>query len=140
MDSFAAQVSQLRRKFVGYCTQRLSQVEVTYGQIYILICIGKRGQCSPKEIGQVLGLDGGHLNRTLTKLTEGGFVEQEPDPGDKRAKVVRLTPKGEEVFALSHEVFHQWDEEVLAPLSPQERGQLMELIKKLNQERMNRHE
>ena len=94
MDSFAAQVSALRRQFVGYCTQQLAQVGVTYGQVYILICIGKRGACSPKEIGQVLGLDGGHLNRTLAKLAEGGFVEQEPDPRDRRARVVRLTPKG----------------------------------------------
>lgn len=140
MTSFAAQVSALRRQFVGYCTERLSQVGVTYGQVYILICIGKRGTCSPKEIGQVLGLDAGHLNRTLAKLSEGGFVEQEPDPKDRRARVVRLTPKGEEVFALSHEVFHRWDQEVLAPLSTQEREQLMGYLKKLNRERMNRYE
>lgn len=140
MDSFAAQVSALRRQFVGYCTQQLAQVGVTYGQVYILICIGKRGACSPKEIGQVLGLDGGHLNRTLAKLAEGGFVVQEPDPGDRRARVVRLTPKGDEVFALSHEVFHRWDEEILSPLSPQERGQLMEYLRTLNRERMSRHE
>lgn len=140
MTSFAALVSALRRQFVGYCTGQLSQVGVTYGQVYILICIGKRGACSPKEIGQVLGLDAGHLNRTLAKLAEGGFVEQEPDPKDRRARVVRLTPKGEEIFALSHEVFHQWDEEVLAPLSTQEREQLMGYLQKLNRERMNRYE
>lgn len=140
MTSFAAQVSALRRQFVGYCTGQLSQVGVTYGQVYILICIGKRGSCSPKEIGQVLGLDAGHLNRTLAKLSEGGFVEQEPDPKDRRARVVRLTPKGEEVFALCHEVFHRWDQEVLAPLSTQEREQLMSYLKKLNCERMNHDE
>lgn len=140
MDSFAAQVSMLRRQFVGYCTQQLSRVGVTYGQVYILICIGKRGACSPKEIGQVLGLDGGHLNRTLAKLVDGGFVEQEPDPRDRRARVVCLTPRGEKIFDLCHQVFHQWDEEVLAPLAPQERAQLMDALKKLNRERMNRHE
>lgn len=139
MDSFAAQVSMLRRQFVGYCTQELAQVGVTYGQVYILICIGKRGACSPKVIGQVLGLDGGHLNRTLAKLAEGGFVVQEPDPRDRRARVVRLTPRGEAVFQLSHEVFHRWDQEVLAPLSGQEREQLMGYLTKLNRERMNRH-
>lgn len=140
MTSFAAQVSALRRQFVGYCTQRLSQVGVTYGQVYILICIGKRGTCSPKEIGQVLGLDAGHLNRTLSKMAEGGLVEQEPDPKDRRARVVRLTPRGEEIFTLCHAVFHQWDEEVLAPLSAQEREQFMSYMKKLNRERMNRNE
>ena len=127
-------------RWILYCTQQLAQVGETNGQVYILICIGKRGASSPKEIGQVLCLDAGHLNRTLAKLAEGGFVEQEPDPRDRRARVVRLTPKGEEVFALSHEVFHRWDEEILAPLSPQERGQLMEYLKTLNRERMNRHE
>lgn len=130
-DSFAFHISVLRKHFTSFCMEKLSEMGITYGQLYILIYIGKKGQCSPKEISASLKLDAGHLNRTLTKLTENHLVSQEKNPNDKRANIVTLTEQGHAVFALSHSLFQDWDTQILAPLNNHERQQLMELLNKI---------
>ena len=42
IDSIAFYVSILRRQFTAYCTEKLSEMDITQGQIFIIIYIGKR--------------------------------------------------------------------------------------------------
>lgn len=44
MDSFAFYISVLRKKFTQYCSGRLAEMNVTYGQLFILIFVGKKGK------------------------------------------------------------------------------------------------
>lgn len=130
-DSFAFYVSVLRRHFTAYCTEKLADMGITYGQLYILIYVGKKRKCSPKEISASLMLDAGHLNRTLAKLTDNGFITQKKNPEDRRASIVELTEKGRNVFTDSQSLFQDWDRLVLSPLQDDEHIQIMELIKKI---------
>lgn len=131
IDSIAFYVSILRRQFTAYCTEKLSEMDITQGQIFIIIYIGKRERCSPKDISQALKIDAGHLNRVLTKLIENEFVMQIKNKKDKRANIVSLTTKGKQVFKRSHELFHEWDEKVLSSLEQSEKQKLMDLLKKV---------
>ena len=92
-ESFAFYVSVLRKYFTQYCTEKLAEINVTYGQLFILIFVGKKETCSPKEISLALKLDAGHLNRTLSKLIENGLLKQKKSTKDKRANIISLTPK-----------------------------------------------
>lgn len=130
MDSFAFYISVLRKKFTQYCSGRLAEMNVTYGQLFIIIFVGKKGKCSPKEISISLGLDPGHLNRTISKLEEHGLLLQKKNEQDRRAKILSLTDKGRQVFEMSHDLFYQWDEIVLEALSDAERLELLRLLKK----------
>lgn len=130
-DSFAFYITVLRKQFTAYCFEKLSKMGVTYGQLFILIFVGKRGKCSPKEISLALKLDAGHLNRTLSKLVQNEFLLHQKNEKDKRANVISLAAKGREVFKKSHELFEEWDEAALSPLTDCEKQSLMELLKKL---------
>lgn len=132
MDSFAFYISVLRKKFTQYCSGRLAEMNITYGQLFILIFVGKKEQCSPKEISVSLGLDPGYLNRTISKLEDHGFLLQKKNEQDRRAKILSLTDKGKQVFETSHDLFYQWDEIVLDPLSDTERLELLRLLKKIS--------
>ena len=92
-ESFAFYVSVLRKYFTQYCTEKLAEINVTYGQLFILIFVGKKETCSPKEISLALKLDAGHLNRTLSKLIENGLLKQKESTKDKQANIISLTPK-----------------------------------------------
>jgi len=50
----------------------------------------------------------------VTELERSGYVERIPDPGDKRAKLIRLTIRGAEAqkvgFALLGEIEQRWAE------------------------------
>ena len=137
-DSFAFSISVLRKHFVAYCSERMAELGVTYSQLFILIYIGKRRQCSPKEISESLKLDAGQLNRTLSKLIEHGFVDQRKNPMDRRANIVCLTERGNTVFAASRSLFAEWDEQVLSPLDENSRHLLIDLLKQITFS-MNHH-
>ena len=131
LESFAFYISVLRKQFVSYCSEKLAEVGLTYGQLYIIIYIGRRKECSPKEISTFLRLDAGHINRTLSKLIESGHVIQEKNPRDKRANIVSLTEKGKEVFKMSYNLFRDWDRETLSSIDDDEKEKLMDVMKEI---------
>lgn len=131
MESFAFYISVLRKYFLEYCTEKLSEFDITYGQLFVLIYISKTTQCSPKEITEYLKLDAGHLNRILGKLIEKDCIEQRKSEEDKRVKIVTLTENGKNIVDKSRQFFYEWDREVLAELDDTSHQELMELMKKI---------
>lgn len=131
IESFAFYISVLRKQFTSYCFEKLSKMDVTYGQLHIIIFVGKKKKCSPKDISIALKLDAGHLNRTLSKLIENDLIVKQKNTNDKRSNIVSLTTKGNQVFELSHSLFQEWDNKILSSLSDSDKQKLMELIKKI---------
>lgn len=131
IDSLSFYISFLRKNFTEFCSEKLSEMGLTYGQVFIIIFIGKNEACSPKDISKALNLDAGHLNRTLSKLIENDFILQKKNQNDKRANIVTLTSKGQEVFKRSYSLFDEWDDLVLSSFTKNEKEELMRLIKKV---------
>jgi DNA-binding MarR family transcriptional regulator len=65
-------------------------------------------------------------------LERHGYVERIPDPSDRRAKLVRATGRGEEVFALAREFVAATEAEWTGKLGKRKMGQLRELLIELN--------
>lgn len=129
--SFAYDVMMLRNEFVEFCNQKLQDIGLSQGQLFFIIYIGKHKACSPKALAKDLHMDSGHATRMISKLVEQGFVQQRVKETDKRSHVLTLTTQGEDAFSLSYDVFHQWDEEVMKNLSPEEKTAMMELVRHL---------
>lgn len=130
-ESFAFYIAVLRKYFVSYCAERMNEFGVTYGQLFVLISVNKKGECSPKEITEYLKLDAGQLNRTLGKLKDRHLIEQRKNSNDKRSNIVKLTEDGRKIVEQSQKLFQEWDEQVLSQMDETNRQELMELMKKL---------
>lgn len=129
--SFALYITILQKQFKQFCQKELQKHHLTQGQLFFLLYIGKHPQCSPKELASQLQLDSGHTTRALTKLENHQWIVQEVNPRDKRARLLSLTQKGQEIFQLSHDFFYQWDQMILKDLSSQEAELLMTLLNKM---------
>lgn len=46
-----------------------------------------------------LNLSAAHMSRTIDRAEAAGLVERRPDPGDRRAQLIVLTPAGDAVLA-----------------------------------------
>lgn len=57
------------------------------------------GRLRAVELGQQLCLSPSHVSRRLDRAEREGLVRREPDPDDRRASQITLTPKGEQVVA-----------------------------------------
>ncbi len=89
------------RHFNRYYTNRLGllaryrlDTEFTLTEARVLFEIGRRGEHAQKALGTELKLDLGYLNRVVKKLAGLGLVSLRRDPGDGRARPLRLTEAG----------------------------------------------
>jgi DNA-binding MarR family transcriptional regulator len=66
------------------------------------------------------------------RLERLGYVERVPDPSDRRAKLVRATPRGRELYAIAREVVAEIDAEWTKRLGKAKMRRLRQLLEELN--------
>lgn len=115
------------RGFTAYTTRQLQTLGLNFGSLFLVLYVGKHPGCSPSQLTQTLGLDWGYSQRSIAKLVEDGFMTKEKAGRTYR---LELSEKGQQAFSVSHQVFFDWDEQVLAPLTEEERQQLLALLAK----------
>ena len=64
-------------------------------------------------------------------LVARGWIRREPDAVDRRRKLLWVTPDGEQAVQQMKRLVARVQTHILAPLSPQEREQLLALLGKL---------
>jgi DNA-binding MarR family transcriptional regulator len=85
------------------------------------------------ELSEHLVVTGGNITGIVEQLVEDGWVERLPDPKDRRAFVVRLTPTGLERFSAMADEHRKWIVELLNGLDPDEQQDLTKLLLKLRE-------
>ena len=68
----------------------------------------------------------------VAHLERHGYVERVPDPSDRRAKLVRATARGEEVYEIAREFVEELEEAWTQRLGRDKMRQLRALLEELN--------
>jgi DNA-binding MarR family transcriptional regulator len=68
----------------------------------------------------------------VAHLEQLGYVERAPDPSDRRAKLVRATPRGRQLYAIAREVVAEIEAEWTRRLGKAKMRRLRELLEELN--------
>jgi len=85
--------------------------------------LARRAQITKQSMAELVA----HLERH-------GYVERVPNPADGRARLVRATARGTEVYAIAREVVAELEERLVARLGPKRFAQLRELLEEVNAE------
>ena len=83
--------------------------------------LARRAQVTKQSMAELVA----HLERH-------GYVERVPDPTDRRAKLVRATARGREVYAIARAVLADIEREWTERLGPERMRQLRALREELN--------
>jgi len=84
-----------------------------------LIWIERLGEnVRQNALADAIGIEGASLVRLIDELQASGLVTREPDPSDRRANVVSLTPRGREVVAEVNEDIQGLREQIFAGIAP----------------------
>jgi DNA-binding MarR family transcriptional regulator len=83
--------------------------------------LAHRAQITKQSMAELVA----HLERL-------GYVERVPDPTDRRAKLVRATERGEQLYAIAREVIAEIEAEWTRQLGKAKMRQLRELLEELN--------
>jgi DNA-binding MarR family transcriptional regulator len=97
--------------------------------VLALACGGLRA--SQKELAEFLRLDPSQIVSMVDDLEKQGLVSREPDPGDRRSKVIVATPAGETRYRSAAVAARAAEDLALRALSKSERLQLGELLQKV---------
>lgn len=133
-QTLAYYATAFHRSFVNYTTAKLQTLGLNFGSLFLVIYVGKHPGCTQTQLTSDLNLDWGYSQRSVTKLMEEGFLTREKSG---RCYHLNLSDKGQQAFEVSHQVFFDWDEQVLSALSLQEREQLFTLLAKAAQKEVD---
>lgn len=97
----------------------------------ILATLEQFGPASQVEIGRRGNIDRSDVVAAINQLAEQGFVERTPDPDDRRRNIVTLTAAGERQLRRLDEALDGVQDELLAPLSADDRETLARLLFRL---------
>lgn len=86
-----------------------------------------------KKLQKCSGVRAATLTGLLDKLEERGLLARVPAEYDARAKIVKLTPSGEQLASQLIDVMHQFENRILAGFSAAERELLIDWLQRMAQ-------
>lgn len=89
------------------------------------------GPCAQNRLGRLTAMDAATIKGVIDRLALRGLARAVSDETDARRRLIELTEAGAEVFARGSAVAREITEATLAPLSLEERGVLLGLLRQI---------
>jgi len=102
------------------------------GYFLVLECLTEGEGKTQREIAEAVEIRAQSLSEALTGMEEHGLIERVPDPKDRRAVRVFITPAGVRFRAERVQGIRRRAEEIFGPLSEEEKQTLYDILRKLN--------
>lgn len=94
----------------------------------VLSALEEFGPASQAALGRRCGIDRSDMVALVNELSEAGRLERTPDPDDRRRNVIAITAAGREFLSELDRLLEGAQDDLLAPLSPPERAELIRLL------------
>src|SRR5580700_2890808 len=112
-------------------SERIEQLGLNTRMWGALNVLDAEGAITQHALGKCTGIDPSSMVATIDELEKRGLVERRAHPTDRRAHALHLTELGRQTLAQGRKLARQAQEELLAPLSADERRQLHDLLLRL---------
>ena len=121
-------IKRINDKLAVRADAELKQYHLTMSQGRVFLYLSSRGgQATQKEIETFLGVAHPTVVGLVSRMEQSGYVTCWPCE-DGRNKYVKLTPQAEVIDKDMQEKMHANEEMLLAPLSPEDRERLRDLL------------
>ena len=100
----------------------LARHGVTMWGYVVLSALQDAPQSTQSALAEKIGADKTRIITTLDDLQAAGLIAREPDPADRRARLLSITPAGRRARRQVQDEIQRNEERVLAELPPAERG------------------
>ncbi|MFK8847985.1 MULTISPECIES: MarR family winged helix-turn-helix transcriptional regulator [Streptomyces] len=97
----------------------------------VLTLLDRYGEMRMSKLAELLAIDMSVTSRHVAHAAERGWIEREPDPLDKRSRLLRLTPSGRTLLAELSERYTASLARYLDDWSDSDVGRLNELLARL---------
>jgi MarR family transcriptional regulator, lower aerobic nicotinate degradation pathway regulator len=109
-------------------TEGLASADMRRHHYSLLATLDQFGPASQADLSRRTTIDRSDMVATVNELAEQGLVERAPDPTDRRRNVVTITARGRRQLRKLDRLLAEVQDELLAPLSAEERTQLVGML------------
>jgi MarR family transcriptional regulator for hemolysin len=126
-------VSRLRRTVVD---KALRPLGVTRSQWWVLANLSRHngGGMMQTELSKVMDVGKVTLGGLIDRLEASGYVERQPEPGDRRAKRVVMTPKGIKLLGRIQKIGTVVNAEIMTGISANDILRTERVLHKMKQQ------
>jgi DNA-binding MarR family transcriptional regulator len=121
-------ISETSRQAHRLLTEKLAAAGSRGYDYRLLAALQEFGPASQARLGRRTGMDRSDVAAVLNDFADRGLAERSPDPADGRRNVITITPAGTAHLQRLDGLLADVQDELLAPLSPAEREQLISLL------------
>jgi DNA-binding MarR family transcriptional regulator len=125
----------LARRFLQICTSAAAEVtteaDLTPQEFAVLAYLNKQvgePDIDQSDLAARLGIDHAHTSLLMERLEARGLLERRVNGEDRRARLVRLTSRGEKLHARLYPKAFAGQNRILDVLEPPEREILLDLL------------
>src|SRR5262245_25134206 len=108
--------------------EELAAVDGRRHHYVLLAALDEAGPASQAELSRRTTIDRSDIVAAVNELAELGLVERSPDRTDRRRNVITLTAAGRRRLRRLDTLLAKAQDDLLAPLSPDERQELVALL------------
>ena len=117
----------MHRSMRGW-NQYAKSTGLTMSQFSILMQLHHKKQCGMSEISERFDISPAAASQLAEKLVQGGYLERDEDPHDRRAKLLRLSASGAKLVNEGIRERYKWMEELASMLSDEEQKKVTEAL------------
>jgi len=111
--------------------EALERHGMTLPHYAVLLALVDFGSLAPHELARHLGMRRAHVSTYVENLSQGGLVQRQPNPDDRRSVTVVLTEAGRGLVATLWPETQKAQQRLLRGLSPSEQDTLVMLLTKI---------
>jgi len=109
----------------------IANTGLCFSDFAVLEILLHKGPTAVNDLGRRVGLTSGSATTAVDRLAGKRLVRREPDPADRRSRIVHLTPIGRKLIKDAFQKHAADMELATGVLSDREKNALADLLKKL---------
>jgi DNA-binding MarR family transcriptional regulator len=128
----AAMLHPLVRALIDAELPVLARHGITMWGYVVLNALREAPQSTQAALAEKIGADKTRIISTLDDLQAAGLISREPDPADRRARLLSITPDGRRVRRRVQDEIQRKEDRLLAELPPAERSAFLRAADRLS--------
>ncbi|MET0492880.1 MAG: MarR family transcriptional regulator [Actinoplanes sp.] len=128
----AAMAVRLARALVEAERPVLAAHAVSMWGYVVLSALADEPMRTQAALARAIGADKTRIIADLDELQARGLIEREPDPEDRRVRLLRLTPAGRRLHAEVRAAIRAGEERLLAELTAADRRVFLKVLQRLD--------
>lgn len=126
-------VSRLRQRLVAIEQPIFAAHDVSMWGYVVLTALGETPMRTQAALARVIGADKTRIIPVLDDLHDHGLISREPDPADRRVRLLSLTPAGRSVLAKVQRRIRHEEERLLNGFSVADRSAFLHVLQALQE-------